>query len=305
MDNLPDGICYANEDGVIILSNHKINTISSILTGTVFSNANIFWNEIVGYENINRKTLLLQDGTIWNFTREKVIFDDKKAVKISATDITELHNLSVRLQDNNEKMKEINKRLKEYNKNVEVVTRSRERLETKIRIHADLGETLLASRYALAQANTEDCMNAIEKWTFASGIFKEGAKTKSNSDQMEQLFKVANSLGVEIKINGSLPATEATKNLILLSAAESLTNAVRHADATCLFVDISFENGFYTAKFTNDGKKPEGEISVGGGLSSLTKKLKENEGSLNINYGENGELIITVQVPEFTGGEII
>lgn len=298
LDNLPEGICYADADGVVLISNHKITTLSNMLTGSVFNDANKLWGEISGYENLNRRVIPLPDGSIWSFKRETVLLSNESVYKISATDISELHRLSEKLKDNNEKMKQINQRLKEYSKNVDIATRSRERLETKIRIHADMGQTLLSSRHAIMQDDEVACARAIEKWRFAAAIFKSDDTARANDNQWERLIKVAENIGINIRLNGKLPDDTDAKKLICLAATEATSNAVRHASATVLDISISCSNGFVTAEITNNGKKPNGEITVGGGLGSLGKKLIDNDGELNIGYGKSGELILSVRVPE-------
>lgn len=297
LDNLPEGICYADADGVVLVSNHKINTLSNMLTGSVFNDANKLWDEISGYENLNRRVIPMPDGSIWSFKRETVLLSNESVYKISATDISELHRLSEKLKDNNEKMKQINQRLKEYSKNIDIATRSRERLETKIRIHADMGQTLLYSRHAIMQDDEAACARAIEKWRFAAAIFKTGETTREKDSQWERLLKAAEGIGIKISLNGSLPEDSNAKRLICLAASEATANAVRHAEATALDIVITAAGGYVTAQFTNNGKKPEGKVIPGGGLGSLEKKLVESGGALSIDYGEGGELIIRVSVP--------
>jgi len=66
------------------------------------------------------------------------------------------------------------------------------------------------------------------------------------------------------------------------AATEALTNAVRHAQATTLFVEFTESDEFYFARYTNDGNVPDKEINEGGGLGSLRNKIERCGGEMHI-----------------------
>ncbi len=296
IDNLPVGICYAKENGLVILSNRKIDYLSSAITGHIITDANRFWEEIADGDNTFKKYVFLSDGTVWSFKKTVLKIDKKTNIKITATDITDLHRLSTELAENNEKLININRRLKAYSENVDEVVRSRERLETKMRIHSDIGQVLLASRYALAKDDETAYKEVFDKWKFTIDVFKGAEKSRSFQNPWQRLFKVAEDIGVKIELRSSLPENKNANTLLCIAAAEALTNAVRHAQATELYVDITEKDGFVFAEFTNNGENPKAPIVLGGGLGSLKAKLSENGGSLEVGYGENGEIKITAGV---------
>ncbi len=294
IDNLPDGVCYAKENGLVILANHKINELSTTLWGKIFNDANKMWEALTKGEDINQKYITLPGGTIWRFNKELVKVNKRDYIRITAVDVTVLHNLSSDLAKNNEKLKDINRRLKEYSETVDAVVRSRERLETKIKIHRDLGQILLISRYNLTSEEETDYKEIFDKWKFVMTIFKKEETEKDLRDPWKQLLKVADDAAVKVELNGELPKDSNTKKLIVLSCAEALTNAVRHAGATVLYVSITQSEGLLTAEITNNGKKPKGKIIPGGGLGSLKIKLEENAGALKIGSTENGQFKLTI-----------
>jgi signal transduction histidine kinase len=99
---------------------------------------------------------------------------------------------------------------------------------------------------------------------------------------------------------GSVP--EDVQKLFVEAAAEALTNAISHAHAKTLFVTLAETELSYSASFRNDGTRPDGEITEGGGLGSLRKKLEREGGSMEIKSHPDFELMVTL--PKKGGNEL-
>ena len=167
-DNLPTGLCFSKSNGTLQLVNHKMNQLSYLITGEELQNANLFWRvlrngqtmpEVHRISEGDNPEFRLKDGTVYAFAREKV----EHIFQITATDITNLHKLTNRLRDNIDELEEMNERLRVYGESVDETTRARERLETKIRIHSELGQALLATRHSLTLPDA-DYKPVINAW---------------------------------------------------------------------------------------------------------------------------------------------
>ena len=84
--------------------------------------------------------------------------------------------------------------------------------------------------------------------------------------------------------------------LFTSAATETLTNAVRHAQASTLFVEFSELEEYYCATYSNDGNAPSTEIREGGGLGSLRKKIERFEGEMEIK--SSPQFVLTVKLPK-------
>lgn len=93
-------------------------------------------------------------------------------------------------------------------------------------------------------------------------------------DPLKILEKAAASAGVELVLKGHLPENAEYRQFFLLAASEALTNAVFHAGARTLCIDLSETASQWIMRFTNDGVKPEQPIMEGGGLGSLRRKTE-------------------------------
>ena len=299
LDNLPAGLCFAMPDGRILLSNYCMGELCFSITDEELQNADLFWKTLShGAVSKNVKRLSsgqtpefrLPDGSIWMFAKNRL---DEENIQITATDITQLHKLSMRLREKNENLENMNERLRKYGENVDELTRSRERLETKERIHNSLGQALLATRHSMDSKNA-DVSELVEMWKRNISVLKTGSEINNEEYTLDVLFKAAYSAGITIDLSGELPENGEIRKLFVIAATQALTNAVRHAGAKTLY--IAFKNSADTCsvRFTNDGKRPENEITEGGGLENLRKRVERMNGQMRVISKPRYALEITI-----------
>ena len=296
LDHLTTGLCVAYEKGRIILINHRMNRLCYKITGQSLQNANSFWDTVSGGEvqgDVVRLTrgsyprFLLPDGSVWTFTKE--ILDG--LIQITAADTTRLHALTEELKEKNIDLAALNLRLRKYGENVEELTRSRERLETKARIHSELGQALLATRRYLVEKDSSQ-KPPVALWKQNISGLRMEAELQSEEPSIEMLMRVAGASGITIEIDGQVPEQEKMKKLFCVAAIEAMTNAVRHGDAKTLRITTKEEDATCTVIFTNDGTNPEQEIAEGGGLCSLRRKLESAGGFMTVEWEPEYRLII-------------
>ncbi len=305
-DNLPTGLCFSRKNGMVQLVNHQMNTLSYLLTGSDIQNAESFWqlvsvgqldDDVERISSGERPEIRYRNGSVWSFARENL----GSVVQITATDITEYLLLTKTLEQKNTELKKMNSRLRKHGENVDEVTRSKERLETKVRIHNEFGRSLIATHHALQDDGALEGIAALWKRNIA--VLRMEAEPSADSDHLTALMKSAESVGVQIEIKGRIPRVKDTRFLIMAAATETLTNAVKHADAGKMVIEIEELPDSYVVCFTNDGKKPEvQEIAEGGGLSSLRKKIENAGGEMYVS-GMPG-FMLTIKLMKESGDRI-
>ena len=168
IDKLNAGLCFAIPNGRTILVNAVMNKLCYALTGRDLQNADSFWNRLSSNDIQNDVECLekganpcyrLADGSVWRFSRENL----PSFVQITASDITQVYAVNNSLQEKNKDLKALNMRLREYGESIVELTRSKERLETKVNIHRELGQALLATRRYLQGASNESPVKIWEK----------------------------------------------------------------------------------------------------------------------------------------------
>ena len=295
IDHLPTGLCFHTENGRVLLANHCMSRLCHALLGRDLQNAAAMWEDLCAgkvREGVVQLTAGAQpsfrmaDGTVWTFARTKL----DGVMQITAADTTQLHGLLEELARKNSALEALYGRLKEYEADVEQLTRERERLETKIGIHSELGQTLLATRSYL-QDRSESRTVPVDAWKRSIALLRQNVVENAEQFTLETLIRTAAAFGIEVEVTGEMPREKEIQKLFLEAATEALTNAVRHADARTLRICFS-EN---QVSFRNDGRQPAGKIREGGGLSALRRKIETAGGEMTTAHTPGFTLTITMK----------
>ena len=286
LDYLNTGLCFAHKNGMVMLINHRMNNLSHTIFGRDLQNANRFWENLSNGEihsGVTRlsmwanPSLRLPDKTVWTFSREVI----DGITQLTAAETTQLNKLTEELKEKNAELSVMNNRLRKYGENVDKLTREKERLETKAHIHRELGQTLLTTRRYLRSENDnpQELLNMLKR---NIAMLRMEAESPKNDKPIVMLMKAAHSAGIEVLITGHMPKQEDANRLFFEAATEALTNAVRHADAKKLCIELTEDDKAYFACFTNDGSKPQNKIVEGGGLGSLRLKTEQIGGTMEV-----------------------
>ena len=98
LDHLDTGLCFSQPNGLVMLTNHRMNELSHAIFGKALQNANLFWQSLAGdppVDGVERTAageqpeFRLPDETVWTFRREML----DGAVQITAANTTRQHQL--------------------------------------------------------------------------------------------------------------------------------------------------------------------------------------------------------------------
>ncbi len=320
IDSYPGGICFSTPDGRVILVNNKLNDLVLEITGHTVLNAETVWDELIHIPDSNHIKRLTQswlpkrdpspdrqrsfrqvffrlpNNSIWRF---ESIFLDEKTIQTEAADISSLYKLSEELYENSIKLREMQERQGLLLENIVQVNQNKELLAAKMRIHDELGKCLLATNKAILAGNLSENSTALkENWNSSIQNFLcafEEDPHKNDTLQTE-LMKVAELIGCKITFQGSLPSDPKTLHLLYAAIREALTNAVRHANATNLFVEIKESDDFYHVEISDNGYIVLSDIKEGTGLSTLRKNLEQSGASMSIQCIDHVILMIDIPI---------
>lgn len=289
-DNLPDGICFFDSQGTVQLINRKMMAIGIMLFGREIQTL----DELRGalscpppdVECLDRAISLYQfpDGTVQRFT-ESVIADQdgEQITEVTAADVTELYAKQRELNDDNARLAEANKRMKWILDNMNDIVREEEILSMKIRVHDDIGHSILAAKKALIEHQDIAVIreNAV-RWENAVDMLYRANNMPAVQDEWETVQNRAQDLGVRIVLDGSLPEDAAARHLLLLAVRECVTNCVRHAGGSSVFVKVSCSAKQTECEITNNGRAPRQPVAEGGGLSGLRRRIEREGGMMEL-----------------------
>lgn len=300
-DNLPSGICFFNQNGAVTLCNRQMYRLVFELTGRDLQAVDELREVMHGTPQhaVREGTLFVMDsGDIWQFN-EKTITDKYKNIytEITASDVTELYRRKTELQQKNRQLEQVGERLRRLSANVAALIREEEVLNMKMRIHDDIGRSVIAARRLLTGHYPTDELD-LTAWKDAVHLLRHDSESDDDRDALTQLKDAANEIGIKIILEGSLPQNKASAYHLITAMRECVTNAARHAKSTELYVKLERRDRFCSAVIRNNGNAPDGEIVEGGGLSTLRSRIEKAGGSMTVTSYPRFEL--TVTVPEIT-----
>ena len=286
-DHLPCALCFAWENGQPCLKNYIMDELSHLLTGEALLNANAFW-ETIAHEPI----VTLSNGQTWSFERTRMALSGQSVYQITGTNITEEARLQRELEKDNLRLKTMNLRLRQYGQEVQELTREKEILRAKTRVHDEIGHVLLQTRQFLSGARG-DAESICAEWRQNTHLLLGKYADEKPVDTFEQLSRAARAIGVTIERNGAFPE-DGTENAHLIESAahECLTNLVRHANGTRLEIFGEATANGWEIRYLNDGDAPSQPIVEGSGLSSLRAQVEAAGGAMAVEHAPRFRLTL-------------
>lgn len=299
VDVLPAGLCYALPNGLSLLVNEKMEELVEKILGDACLDAKTIWERL---EKGQGKGLLragteciyqLPDGKIFGFHREKIVLEEGTVMLIRATDVTREYSLAEELSEKQKKAKNMNVRLKSLMSTIEYVTMSRELLNLKVALHDNLGRSLLTARRFLLNPQSVEPKELLDLWR----VNMQHLIGESPEEWQIPYYiarKEASSLGIDLQVVGNLPEEDKWMPLIDQAISAHVINVLRHADGKTAMVLIEEKESEYRLSFTNDGRPPQGEIQMTGGLGNLKRKVEETGGRMEISSAPRFEMRLTL-----------
>ena len=299
-DNLPTGVCFFNESGLPVLCNLAMYRFSFAVCGKdvqfITDIENCFSNDFVPENDVKKegKVFTLKDGVSWRLEKRTFAHKDGSIyTQYIATDVSEIEKSRVELQSETEHLRNVQAELKKLSANVVAVTREEEILNTKMRVHDEMGKCLVEARKLLSDDKDENIpASVVNSWQRAVSMIKYTNET-DDEDMLSQICKTCKSVGLEFVQNGNLPKEETAAYILTCAIRECVTNAVRYAKASELYATFSEDDTKATVTVTNNGKKPENEIIEGGGLSTLRRRVERSGGTMKIDSFPKFKLTVT------------
>lgn len=289
-DNLPDGVCFFDSYGTVQLINRKMMALGIMLFGREIQTLDELRGALLcpppAVECLDSEILLYQfpDGTVQRFT-ESVIADrdGKQVTEVTAADVTELYAKQKELNSENDRLADANQRLKWILDNMNDIVREEEILSMKIRVHDDIGHSILAAKKALIEPQDIAVIREnASRWENAVDMLYRANNMPAVQDEWETVQNRAQDLGVRIVLDGALPGNASMRHLLLLAVRECVTNCVRHAGGSSVFVKVSCARKQTECEITNSGRVPSQPVIEGSGLSGLRRRIEREGGVMEL-----------------------
>ena len=291
IDNLNMGLLFADETGKTVLVNNTMASLYSSVAGRYPQTAQELMKAL---ELLDKSSGLYRfsDGRVWSVQTQPLNAQGLKGFsQTMAIDMTELYNANKELETENETLRQAIEKMRKMLDLVAERSREHETLELKMRIHNDIGTSLVALSRLMEENALTDSDAQIETLENAASYFAGRAPTPSGT--IEEAFIQAEKLNIRLEIRGNVP-NKAIESLVTAAAKECVTNCARHARGRSVSVEIKELCGIYTVTITNDGEPPRGTVIEGGGLSALRKKVERAGGEMQVTVNPAFALILNL-----------
>lgn len=303
LDNLPSGIAFFDENGMPKLMNRRMHQICMNLAGRDIQNITELeealskpLKEQVFFDD-DLKVYGFSDGSVWKFSEKEIITTGgDRFSQVLASEVSELYQSKVLLKRENQKLQEMSAAMKELSKNVVTLTREEETLSMKMRVHDNLGYSVLAAQRMLMRESEEDRDIFLSQWKQTLDLLNKDNESVEDEQLHRQVQDRAKFLGVKIIYTGEKIWESHIFRLLDIILLEALSNCVRHAGASELYVKFGSAEHEWGVVITDNGQKPEKNIKEGGGLSGIRKKVEQCGGTLRI--CSDPIFSITVKIPK-------
>lgn len=261
-------------------------------------------------EDLEEGSVLLKvcDKGIWQIKQKEFIVEGDLFLEVDAIEVTPIYNLSCQLKEKNKNLREQKKIQEKILKDMIQSKKEEEILNLKIDTHSKLGKAILATQlfldhkpdsgsYDRQQCKTDGkpcdkaqsqsdyrAISPIEIWqdVIQSGESVDYQNNENSLLSLRQLIDVSHVFGCNIILEGSLPSEENLSYLIITAMREAITNAVRHAKADELRVQIITTDSSIRVEIEDNSNLRIKSIKETGGLADLRKKIERSGGSIRV-----------------------
>ncbi|MET7762157.1 histidine kinase [Streptomyces sp. NPDC005355] len=146
---------------------------------------------------------------------------------------------------------------------------------------------------ATARANSAEALSELRD--LVRGIHPPVLAERGLGDAVRALaLRMPMPVEVEVELPGR--AAEPVESAAYFAVSEVLTNAAKHSGAARMWLDVHHEDGMLRIAVTDDGRGGA-EISPGGGLSGVERRLGTFDGILAVSSPAGGPTMVTMEIP--------
>ncbi len=297
IDNLPIGMCFSNASGRIILANKNMYHLIFRLTGKTVINVETLWDELksgrefqkarklIEYSADNMVSLETNNHDVYQIMRRPINLGDAEYYETKVYMVTRLHNLMSEISIENEHLKAQQQEIKKLAGQMIRINHEEELLNRKIQLHNTMGQYILATRQLLKKGGDINEYYALAMdWQNMTrqAVSMEDRYRKNYAELLDEILKIAEDIGCRVTIAEDVPAKLFENQLARQAVRESIINAVRHGNATEIFIDYDSTVGRDNMIISNNGSFDAKEDEPKGGLKNLEDGIRALGGSLKI-----------------------
>lgn len=277
LDGLKTALMFESEFNVVY-ENLAMKTLLEKLNIKQNQSSFEIWKSLKSRENSKiideQNILVFLDKKVYSFSIIK-----QSKTQIYAFDITKEYLTTTEIENKQNELKTKQTEILQMIENLDEIERQREVLLLKSKLHDIIGQRLFILHQILDE---------IDEKTFDINSVKSLLKTMLDEIDNEDISEAQNlqnsivtafeMIGFNIEISGEIPKETQKAKALVKIIRECATNAIRHANATKLFVNISDNK----IEISDNGKFDNNLIIEGTGIKGMRLNAETLGGELNI-----------------------
>ena len=286
LDGIPCGVCCFLDNGKVIFSNVCMNDICAAITGVMPLDGNMLRDAV-------SDGIVAVGDKVWRFSCRGIASEAGTLHELIASDITAEYAKTRALESDRAELFELNSKLREYYLSIDDAVRRRETLQAKVNIHDEMNRLMLST----SAADREDAAELDRIFS----LWEQNALLlcmEAHGGDAGGVEALAEALKIDLVWQDAVPEalTEEERDLVFTAAKEAAVNAVKHASANELAISFEETENEITARFSNGGNVPAGEVRFTGGLANL-ERLAEKQGATVASF-TGDEFVLTLKFPK-------
>ena len=290
LDGLKTAVMFESEFNVVY-ENLAMKTLLEKLNIKQNQSSFEIWQSLKSKENFKiidkQNILVFLDKKVYSFSMIK-----QSKTQIYAFDITKEYLTTTEIENKQNELKTKQTEILQMIENLDEIERQREVLSLKSKLHDIIGQRLFILHHIL---------DVIDEKTFDLNSVKSLLKTMLDEIDNEDISEAQNlqnsivtafeMIGFNIEISGEIPKETPKAKALVKIIRECATNAIRHANATKLFVNISNNK----IEISDNGKKQNTSFIEGTGIKGMRLNAETLGGELIISKDIGFKVVIEMQ----------
>ena len=290
LDGLKTAVMFESEFNVIY-ENLAMKTLLEKLKIKQNQSSFEIWQSLKLRENSKiieeQNILVFSDKKVYSFSIIK-----QSKTQIYAFDITKEYSTTIEIENKQNELKTKQTEILQMIENLDEIEKQKEVLTLKSKLHDIIGQRLFILHHIL---------DVIDEKTFDLNSVKSLLKTMLDEIDNEDISEAQNlknsivtafeMIGFNIEISGEIPKETPKAKALVKIIRECATNAIRHANATKLFVNISDNK----IEISDNGKFANQSIIEGTGIKGMRLNAKILGGELIISKDNGFKVVIEMQ----------
>lgn len=289
LDGSKNGLLFEDKFNVV----YENLTMKNLLEKLGISrklNIKEIWGKLKLQNNANiidKQTILIViDKQVYSFSMIK-----NAKLQIVAFDITQEYLTTIKIQKTQKELQSKQNEIANMIDNIEEIEKQKEVLILKSKLHDILGQRLFILHHILDTIDEQNFDLEHIKHLLTSMLVEIRNDDANGIQNMQKsIVSAFEMVGFKIEFMGELPKDIQKSKAIIKIIRECATNAIRHANASALFVNVSKNR----IEITDDGKLAPKFCGEGTGIKGMRMTAKSIGGKLYVDTLKKFKIIIDI-----------